>query len=112
MIQGEWKTLTIGDTKTESDLVDLGRHYEWAVIDVPSITTATLTVMSLSLYGRTVKMVYTTDPADGHNTKVISASGAGNFIWVVPLGALRWIRLQSSAAQSGAKTFYICGARS
>lgn len=112
MIHGEWKTLTIADQATESDLVDLGRHYEWAVIDVPAITSATLTVMSLSLHGRTVKPVYTTDPADGHNSKVISASGAGSFIWVVPLGALQWIRLQANAAQSGAKTFYICGARS
>ena len=112
MIHGEWKTVTIANNATESDLVDLGRHYEWAVIDVPTIDTATLTVMSLSLYGRTVRPVYTTDPADGNNTKIISASGEGNFLWIVPLGSLQWIRLRSNAAQSPARTFYICGARS
>jgi len=113
MIIGEWKTATIASGGTLSAEVDLGRPYETLLVVVPTIDAAQINFLVAEKTGGTFQNLHVTDPADGGDNKVISASGTGSFTWVVPLGGLQFIKVQASAAQTGgARSFRVCGARS
>lgn len=104
-----WETCTIAKSGTLSGVCDLQRPYEWALIQVPTVDTATITVRISRTKTGTGVDLYGTD-ADGSNAKVISDSGTGNFMWAVPLRGAQYVWFYASAAQStAAVTFYVKG---
>jgi len=113
MIHGEWKDATIAKDGTTSSEVDLGRQYETVLVVIPTIDTAQVTIQVAEKSGGTFQEVYVSDPADGGDNKLISASGTGGTTWVVPIGGFQYIKVKASAAQStAARTFRVCGVRS
>lgn len=113
MITGSWVTGTIADEGTLSGEIDLGRSYEKVIIEIPTIDTAQITIRGAEISGGTYYDLHVTDPADGGNNKLISASGTGGITWVAPIGGFRYLKLFSSATQStAAVTFNLCGVRS
>lgn len=110
-LKTDWKSCVIAKDGQTSAECDLGRPYRIIIIEVPTIDTATLVVQTARVSGGTFRDLYVTDPADGGNNKVIAASGEGGFIWSINVGAIQYIKLYASAAQStAARTFYIKGA--
>lgn len=112
MIQGTWKNCTIADGQTVSAEVDLGRAYETLLVVVPALANGQLTIQVAEKTGGTFQDLYITDPADGGNNKVISATASTAFTWTVPLGGFQFIKITSSASQSGGDTLRVCGIRS
>ena len=113
MIHGSWVTGTIADEGTLSGEIDLGREYDTVIIEIPTIDTAQITIRGAEYSGATYYDLYITDPADGGNNKLISASGTGGLTWIAPIGGYRYLKLFSSATQStAAVTFSLQGVRS
>lgn len=114
MLHTEWKDAVI-TYATVDDLtaeVDLERVCDGLLIIVPTIDTAQLTIYVSDETGGTFQILHITDPADGGDNDVISASGTGGFTWVVPLGGFQYIKIKTSAAQTADRTFKVCGTRS
>jgi len=104
-----WETCSIAKAGTLSGVCDLQRPYEYALIQVPTIDTATVTVRVSRTKTGTGVDLYKTD-GDGSNAKVISDSGTGNFMWLVPIAGAQYLWFYASAAQStAAVTFYVRG---
>jgi len=111
MIKSDWKSCVLAKDGQTSAECNLGQPYRVIIIEVPTVDTATLTIKTARASGGTFRDLYLTDPADGGNNKIISASGTGGFIWVVEAGAIQYIKIYASAAQTtAAVTFYIRGA--
>jgi len=103
-------TATIAKDGQTSGECDLGRVCHTLIVDVPTIDTAQVTLQAAKASGGTFKNVYITDPADGGDNKVITASGTGATTWVIPVGGLQFIKFYASAAQTtAAVTFYVRG---
>ena len=109
-IQNNWISfeIDISDSTTISDECDLGASYEYMLLEVPTITEGTLSVQVLRATGGTARNLYSTD-ADGSNAQVIADSGTGAFMWYVPIGGARYIKVTAGAAQSADRTFYVRG---
>jgi len=114
MIHGAWVTGTIATGGgTLSGIIDLGRPYDTVIIEIPTIDTASITIRGAEAAGSSFYDLYITDPADGGNNKLISASGTGGITWVAPIGGFQYLKLFASGAQTtGTRTFYLCGVRS
>lgn len=112
MIVGDWKAATIASAGTSSAAVDLGREYETLLVYLPTITSATIKIQGAERLASTYADIYVTDPADGHDTQVISSAGEGAVMWVVPIGGFRYIKVVSSAAQGAERLIRVCGVRS
>lgn len=109
---GNWISfeIDISDSTTVSDECDLGAPYEYMLLEVPTITGSTLTVQILRASGGTARSLHITDPADGGDNVVISAtSGTGAFMWRVPIGGARYIKILAGTAQTADRTFYVRG---
>lgn len=116
MIQGSWlnAVVTIATSTTLSAEVDLGRQYETLLITMPTLGTGATAVsfQGARLSGGTFQDLYTTDPEDGNNHQVISATfTTAVFGWVVPIGGFRYIKVKCSGAQAANRTFRVCGVR-
>jgi hypothetical protein len=113
MLEGEWKTATIAQSGTTSGEVNLGRVYEKMVAIIPAVDTAQISFTVAQATGGTFQNLHITDPADGGDNRVISASRATAFTWVVPIGGVQFIKVVASASQtSAARTIYLMGVRS
>lgn len=121
MIIGEWKTATIPqyvasplEPGTLSAEVDLGRAYETLLTVIPTLDSAVVNILAAEKTAGTFQNVCVTDQADGSNSKVITTpAGTGAFTWVVPIGGVQFIKVQTDAAQtSAARAFRVCGVRS
>ena len=105
-----WMDCTIAVSGTISGEVDLGDNYSELVIIVPTIDTAQLTIQGSEESAGTFYDIYVTDPADGGDNKLISASGTGVICWIVPIGGFQFIKITASASQtSGAVTLRVRG---
>jgi len=112
MIVGNWQDALI-DVSEDDDLsaaVDLGRHYETLQVYVPTIDSAQVSIKVPDAAGN-YHDLYVTDNADGGNNKVISAASTGGFIWTIPLGGFRHIKIATSAGQTTDRTFKVRGVR-
>lgn len=118
MIIGEWKTTTIPkyvadppEPGTLSGEVNLGRHYETLLMVIPAIDSAQVNVLGAEKTAGTFQNLTLTDDA-GTNIKIISTAGTGAFTWVIPIGGIEFIKVQTSAAQTtAARNFRVCGTR-
>ena len=109
---GRWKSfeIDITDSTTLSDECDLEGCFNYMLLEVPTITGATLTVQVLRASGGTARSLHITDPADGGDNVVISAtSGTGAFMWMVPIQGARYIKILAGTAQAADRTFWVRG---
>ena len=112
MIIGDWKTATIALNGTLSGEVDLGRPYDTLLIAIPTIDSAQVNVQVAEKTVGTFQDVHVTE-GDGTSAVVKSDIGTGGITWVIPLGGFQFIKVQTSAAQTGgARAFRVCGCRS
>lgn len=101
---GNWKIATIADEGTVSSAVDLGGHYPYMLIQIPTIDSANISVQVAEEQGGTYDDL-------GLSTNVIAAA-TGSFHTTIKIGGWRYIKIKSSATQStGAVSFRVCGVR-
>ena len=108
---GTWKSfeIDISDSTTISDECDLGAPYEYMLLEVPTLTSGTLSVQALRASGGTARNLHLTVNADGTDEQIISDSGTGAFIWIVPIGGTQYIKVTAGAAQAADRTFWVRG---
>ena len=112
MIIGQWKTATIALNGILSGEVDLGRPYDTLLMAIPTIDSAQVNIKVAEKIGGTFQDVHITE-GDGTSAVVKTDIGTGGITWVVPLGGFQFIKVQTSAAQTGgARVFRVCGCRS
>lgn len=111
MILSTWKAATIANGGTSSSEVNLGRAYDMLIIVIPTITSATIKIQGSETTGGTFYDIYTTDPADGHESQVITVAGTGSLVWVAPIGGFQYIKVVSSVAQGAERLIRVCGTR-
>jgi len=112
MITGQWKTATIALNGILSGEVDLGRPYDTLLMAIPTIDSAQVNIKVAEKIGGTFQDVHITE-GDGTSAVVKTDIGTGGITWVVPLGGFQFIKVQTSAAQTGgARVFRVCGCRS
>ena len=104
-----WESCVMAKAGTLSAVCDLKRPYENALIQIPTIDTAQITVrVSRTATGTGVDL-YLVD-GDGSPAKVESDSDTGNFMWAVPIHGAQYLWFYADAAQStAAVTFYVRG---
>jgi len=108
---GQWISFEIdisADTKI-SDECNLGGCFDYMLLEIPTIDTATLTVQAVRAVAGTARNLHITDPADGGDNKLISASGTGAIMWCVPIHGAQYIKLVANAAQTADRVFYVRG---
>jgi hypothetical protein len=103
------------DADQYSELVDLGMLFEKVIIEVPTITSATITVYAQE--GGDVltvpKAVHYRQTSDNATAAWATTASTGSyFITCDALGGVQYIRLKSSENQEADRTFYVRGARS
>jgi hypothetical protein len=107
---GKWVSfeIDISDSTTISDECDLGAPYEYMLLEVPTLTTGTLSVQILRASAGTARNAYSTD-ADGSNAQLLADSSSGAFIWIVPIHGAQYIKVTAGAAQAADRTFWVRG---
>ena len=115
MFRGDWKIATIALGGTLSDEVDLATGYntlfDTVVVNIPVIDSAQVNIQTAEEKGGTFFDAYLVE-GNGTNCKIITNVGTGNFLWNIPLAGAQFIKIQTSAAQTGgARVFRICGIR-
>jgi len=107
---GKWISfeIDISDSTTVSDECNLGAPYEYMLLEVPTLTSGTLSVQVLRASAGTARNLYKTD-ADGSNAQLLADSGTGAFMWIVPIGGAQYIKVTAGAAQSADRTFWVRG---
>lgn len=108
---GRWVSfeIDISDDTKISDECNLGGCFESMLLEVPAIDTAQLTIQALRATAGTPRNLHISDPDDGGDNKLISASGEGAFMWCVPIHGAQFIKVVSSAVQTADVTFYARG---
>jgi hypothetical protein len=105
-----WKSCVIAKDGQLSGVCDLGKPYEYAVIQVPTIDTATLVVRASRTVTGTGIGLYITHDQTAVPVALNVASGTGNFMWMIPLMGVQYLWFYTGAAQStAAVTFYVRG---
>lgn len=107
---GLWQSfeIDISDSTTISDECDLGGCFDYMLLEVPTITSGTLSVQILRASAGTARNAYSID-ADGSNAQLLADSGTGAFMWMVPIHGARYIKVTAGAAQGADRTFYARG---
>ncbi len=111
MITGEWKAATILNNGTSSAAVDLGREYEFMLIQLPALTSNTIKPQVAETLAGTYYDIYDTPPASGAAVKIISAATTGEYMWLVPIGGSRYIKIVSGGAQGAERLIRVRGQR-
>ena len=112
MICGEWKTATIALNGTLSAEVNLGRPYDTLLMAIPIIDSAQVNILAAEKTDGTFQDLHITE-GDGSSAVQKSDLGTGGITWVLPIGGFQYIKVKTSAAQTGgARTFLVCGCRS
>lgn len=104
-----WQDCVMAKDGQLSAVCNLGKAYEYALIQIPTLDTAQITVrVSRTLTGTGVDL-YLVD-GDGTPAKVESDSDTGNFMWAVPIYGAHYLWFYADAAQTtAAVTFYVRG---
>ena len=98
---GEWKNCVIASGETASNAVDVGKDYDLMEIQIPTITSADLTITTAEVLGGTYQTL--------GGSSNICVAGTGAFDDVFVLGGWRFIKVVSSAAQGAVRTFRVRG---
>lgn len=105
-----WKTCTIAAAGQLSSVCDLGRPYEKAVVQVPTIDSATLVVRASRTATGTGVGLYITHDQTAVPVALNITAGTGNIFWEIPLNGVQYLWFYAGSAQtSGAVTFYVRG---
>ena len=105
-----WKECVIAKNGQLSAVCDLGKAYENAVVQVPTIDTATLVVRASRTLTGTGVGLYITHDQTAVPVALNVGSGTGNFMWVIPLMGVQYLWFYANAAQTtAAVTFYVRG---
>lgn len=99
---GAWQTATIANGGTTSNAVALGRDYEYINVILPTLTAGTLKMQVCDTYGGTYQDL-------GSSAITASTTGAYSDTWT--LGGWSFIKIVSSADQSGDKAIKVRGWR-
>ena len=91
-LYGEWKVATIDEDDTSSDEVDLGRSYDYLLIQIPTLVSCTI---KLQVAEKTDGTFY--DLGDG----VTTATGEHGYADIFPLFGFQFIKVVASVAQTG-----------
>jgi len=108
---GQWVSfeIDISDSTTVSDECNLGGCFDYMLLEVPTITQATLTVQAVRAVGGTARNLHIFDPADGGDNKLITADATGAIMLCVPIHGAQYIKVVASVAQTADRTFYARG---
>jgi len=101
-----WKTATI-DISEDDDLsnaVDLGEHYRYLAVIIPTLTSARVGVHVCA----TADGAYV---ALGSGTSAQTDATTGGYATVFDIGGWRYVKLSTSAAQADDRTFALQGVR-
>ena len=106
----DWKTCVIAASGQLSAVCNLGKPYENAVVQVPTIDEGTLVVRASRTATGTGVGLYITHSTGATPVALNIASGTGNFMWMIPLKGVQYLWFYAGAAQSSnAVTFYVRG---
>ena len=106
----EWKTCVIAASGQLSAVCDLGKPYEYAVVQVPTIDSSTLVVRASRTLTGTGVGLYITHDQTAVPVALNVGSGTGNFMWLIPLMGVQYLWFYTATAQTGgARTFYVRG---
>jgi len=104
-----WKECVIAASGQLSGVCDLGKPYEYAVVQVPTLDTTTLVVRASRTATGTGVGLYITHDQTAVPVALNIASGS-NFMWIIPLMGVQYLWFYAASAQtSGAVTFYVRG---
>ena len=104
-----WKSCVIAKSGQLSAVCNLGKAYEYALIQVPTVDTASVNPRISRTETGTGVDLYLVD-GDGSEAKVVTGSGTGNFMWAVPIYGAQYLWFYADAAQTtAAVTFYVRG---
>ena len=115
-MEGKWHdvVITIATDNILSAEVDLLQPWETILVYISPIDNASVS-FQVADYDTTGNGVfadlYVVNPTDGTNEKVLSDLGLGNWYWIVPIGGARYIKIETSAIQTGDRTFRVKGIR-
>jgi len=112
MIFSDWKAATILNGGTSSAAVDLGKDYEFMLIELPTLTSQTIKPQAAETLAGTYYDLYDTPPATGAAVKIITAATTGDYIWLVPIGCVRFVKIVSGGAQGAQRLIRVRGQRS
>ena len=101
-----WKTATIDVTEDDdlSGAVDLGEHYRYLAVIIPSLTAARVGVhVAATLDGTYVAL--------GSGTIAQTEPTAGGYATVFDVGGWRYVKLSTSVAQAEDRAFAVQGVR-
>ena len=105
-----WKECVIAASGQLSAVCDLGRPYENAIIQIPTIDSSTLVVRASRTATGTGVGVYITHDQTAVPVALNITAGTGGFMWIVPLMGVQYLWLYAGSAQTGgARTFYVRG---
>jgi len=113
MIATSWieGLIDVSSSTTLSDEIDLKFPCDTVIIRIPTLTSSSISLMVSEASGGTFYDLYTTDPADGSNTQVITAKATTAHIIQMPLGGYQFIKIKASDAQAADRTFAVRGVR-
>lgn len=119
---GQWKTALIDidravdgfagdDVDQYSELVDLGWEYEYLIVEVPTITSATVSIVGQR--GSAITTVplpihILDDDATGSFLHATTAGTTSLYV-IFRIGGLRYIRILAAGNQAADRTFYVRG---
>jgi len=101
-----WKTATI-DVSADGDLsnkVDLGEHFRYLAVVIPTLDEARVGVYVATESGGSFKPL-------GNGNAATTDPTTGGYATVFDIGGWRYIRLSTSAAQTAYRSFSVQGAR-
>ena len=114
MIIGTWQTvlMNVSVSNVETTEIDLGRPWEVGMLAVPLINTAQISFKVAPKTGGTFQALYDTNPVDGTSHQVLSTAGEGSLTWTFPLKGFQFVKIVTTNAQDGNRSFDINGIRS
>jgi hypothetical protein len=91
-LYGEWKAATIEEDGTSSAEVDLGREYDYLLIQIPTLVSCTVKLQVAEKTGGTFY-----DLGDD----VTTTAGTHNYADIFPLYGYQFIKVVASETQTG-----------
>ena len=101
-----WKTATIDISEDDdlSDEVDLGEHFRYLAVVIPTLDEARVGVHVATESGGTFAPL-------GNGNAATTDPNTGGYATVFDIGGWRYLKLSASAAQSADRTFSLQGVR-
>jgi len=105
-----WKECVIAKDGQLSAVCNLGKPYEYAVVQVPTLDNASLVVRASRTLTGTGIALYITHDQTAVPVALNVTAGTGNFMWLIPIMGVQYLWFYAGAAQTtAAVTFYVRG---